>query len=242
MNVQPQDEANDLRPEWSSLVLRKHFDRYRLSEKQIEKLVRYGKSKWLQKGDRLILSGTNCPLYLVIQGKLKIVDCTDAEEFVITDILRADEFFGNVSLSSKAVSNQYAETIAVRTLVCLFYVPDVRHMIELDPFLALAFASSVGRKLRLLEARNRWFLHRKDTKSRLGDFFQSWAEQDGIRIGEKWVVNNDMTVSDIAGYISASRQTVHQILNEFRHSGYLEFSRKKIIISPARRLNSQHPM
>ncbi|MBS1608655.1 MAG: winged helix-turn-helix domain-containing protein, partial [Bacteroidetes bacterium] len=55
-----------------------------------------------------------------------------------------------------------------------------------------------------------------------------WAQSDGSRMGDKIILNNYLTHSDIAGVISTSRQSVNVLLNELRDAGMLFYNRKRI--------------
>jgi CRP/FNR family transcriptional regulator len=68
----------------------------------------------------------------------------------------------------------------------------------------------------------------RDAKARLIRFIKNWARTDGSNVGDKIVLNNYLTHSDIAGFISTSRQSVNVLLNELRDSGLLHYNRKRI--------------
>lgn len=220
-------------PEITLLFLKKHLAQYNLGKDQAEKIIRIGKSRLIQKGDKVIVGGSDCPLYLLLSGKMKLIDCGAADDdWIFMDILRAGEFFGDVTLSGKKTGDRFAQAITGNTLVCYFFTGDVKQMIRENPDIALVFAVSVGKKLTQMEKRNLWFM-RKDTKTRVIEFFRKWAEMEGIRTGDKLILNNDLTLTDIAEYICTSRQTIHTILSEFRKAGLLEWHRKKIAINPS---------
>ena len=83
---------------------------------------------------------------------------------------------------------------------------------------ALSYANTVNNKLRKLEGRHADLVFR-DAKSRLIRFIKNWARTDGNRIGDKIILNNYLTHSDIAGVISTSRQSVNVLFNELRDAG-----------------------
>ena len=98
--------------------------------------------------------------------------------------------------------------------------------------LALDYANTVNNKLRKLEGRHSDLIFR-DAKSRLIRFIQNWARTDGDRIGDKIILNNYLTHSDIAGVIATSRQSVNVLFNELRDSGMLFYNRKRIELNDA---------
>jgi len=93
--------------------------------------------------------------------------------------------------------------------------------------MALGYAQTVNKKLKRLEDRHSDLVFR-DARFRLIRFIKSWAISDGKRIGNKIVLPNYLTHSDIAGVIATSRQSVNVLFNELRDSGLLFYNRKRI--------------
>jgi CRP/FNR family cyclic AMP-dependent transcriptional regulator len=91
----------------------------------------------------------------------------------------------------------------------------------------MSYARKVNSKLQKLENRHADLVFR-DTKDRLINFIKHWARTDGSHMGDKIVLNNYLTHSDIAGFIATSRQSVNMLLNELRSSGLLRYNRKHI--------------
>jgi CRP-like cAMP-binding protein len=93
--------------------------------------------------------------------------------------------------------------------------------------MALGFLKKVNSKLQRLENRHAELVF-LDTKDRLIRFIKNWARTDGNRMGDKIILHNYLTHSDIAGFIATSRQSVNMLLNEMRDSGMLCYDRKHI--------------
>jgi CRP/FNR family transcriptional regulator len=106
-------------------------------------------------------------------------------------------------------------------------VTDFRRIMGENPMMALAYANKVTGKLQRLENRHADLVY-LDTRDRLIRFIKNWARADGSRIGDKIILNNYLTHSDIAGFIATSRQSVNMLLNELRSSGLLHYNRKHI--------------
>ena len=123
--------------------------------------------------------------------------------------------------------DEFAEALTANTVVCVFNVPDFKKLLQENPIMALSYANIVNNKLKKLEGRHSDLVFR-DAKSRLIRFIKNWAISDGNRIGDKIVLNNYLTHSDIAGVIATSRQSVNTLLNELRDSGILFYNRKRI--------------
>jgi CRP/FNR family cyclic AMP-dependent transcriptional regulator len=132
--------------------------------------------------------------------------------------------------------DEYAEVLTANTILCSFKVSDFRKVIQMNPYMALGYANKVSRKLRKLENRHADLVFR-DAKARLIHFIKNWARMDGSLINNKIVLPNYLTHSDIAGFISTSRQSVNVLLNELRDSGLLFYNRKKIELNDPRMWN-----
>lgn len=166
-------------------------------------------------------------IYLLIKGKVKISEMNDSDSELIKDILTAFDVFGDLSLNGLPFGDEYAEALTSNTVVCYFNAGDFKKILQDNPQVALNYANMVNDKLRKLENRHSDLVFR-DAKARLIRFIKNWARTDGSRVGNKIVLNNYLTHSDIAGVIATSRQSVNVLLNELRDSGMLYYNRKHI--------------
>jgi CRP/FNR family transcriptional regulator len=167
-------------------------------------------------------------IHFLVKGKVKITDASgNTENELIKDILTEPDIFGDLGLEGKLVNDECAEALTANTIICSFQVSDFRRILEENPAMVLGFARKVNSKLQRLENRHADLVF-LDTKDRLIRFIKNWARSDGNRIGDKIVLNNYLTHSDIAGFIATSRQSVNMLLNELRTSGLLCYNRKHI--------------
>lgn len=171
--------------------------------------------------------GAYSKIYLLIQGKIKLSDFNESDDELIKDILTAPDIFGDLSLSGTQPTDEFAEALASNTVVCCFNVVDFKKLLQENPFMAIAYASMVNAKLKKMESRHSDLVF-CDAKARLIRFIKNWARTDGNRMGNKIILNNYLTHSDIAAVIATSRQSVNVLLNELRDSGLLYYNRKKI--------------
>src|SRR5215831_12906667 len=180
--------------------------------------------------------GEYSKIYFVVKGKVKIAESNDMGDELIKDILTEGDFFGDLSLDCNVAFDEYAEALTSNTIICSFKVSDFRRVLQTNPLVALNYANKVSRKLRKLETRHADLVFR-DAKARLIHFIKNWARMDGSRVGDKIVLPNYLTHTDIAGFISTSRQSVNVLLNELRDSGLLYYNRKKIELNDPRMWN-----
>ncbi len=172
-------------------------------------------------------------IYFVVKGKIKIAEASEMGEELIKDILTEGDYFGDLGLYGSPPDDEYAEALTSNTIVCCFKASDFRKLLQGNPVMALNYLNKVSGKLRKLENRHADLVFR-DAKSRLIRFIKNWAHTDGSRVGNKIILNNYLTHSDIAGFISTSRQSVNVLLNELRDSGMLLYNRKQIELNDSR--------
>lgn len=166
-------------------------------------------------------------IHFLVKGKIKITDTSGAESELIKDILTEPDIFGDLGLDGQLNNYECAEALTANTIICSFHVGDFKRILEENPLMALSYARKVNSKLRSLENRHADLVF-LDTRDRLIRFIKNWARKDGNRMGDKIVLNNYLTHSDIAGFIATSRQSVNMLLNELRTSGLLCYNRKHI--------------
>jgi CRP/FNR family cyclic AMP-dependent transcriptional regulator len=210
------------------VYLRNHPLFANISEQKIKDACSLVKVKTIYRGETFTYGeGSYSKLYLLIKGKIKITENDDMDNELIKDILTAPDVFGNLSLEGRPSVYEYAEALTSNTVVCYFDVVDFKKFLQDNPMVAVSYAHIVNNKLRKLEDRHSDLVFR-DAKSRLIRFIKIWASTDGNRIGDKIILNNYLTHSDIAGVIATSRQSVNVLFNELRDAGLLFYNRKKI--------------
>lgn len=198
------------------------------SEQKISEAALLMKIKTVYRGETVSYGdGDFSKIYLLIQGKIKIAEFSNTESELIKDIITAPDIFGDLSMEGHPSMDEYAEALTANTVVCVFNVPDFKKLLLDNPMMAIAYVNMVNGKLRRLESRHSDLVFR-DTKFRLIRFIKNWAQTDGNKMGDKIILNNYLTHTDIANVIATSRQSVNVLLNELRDSGMLFYNRKKI--------------
>jgi CRP/FNR family transcriptional regulator, cyclic AMP receptor protein len=190
------------------------------SEKMKIKTVYRGESFGYGEGDF-------SKIYLLIKGKIKIAELNSDSNELIKDLLTSPDIFGDLSLEGKPDTDEFAEALTANTVVCIINCCDLKKMLNTIPGMAMSYASMVNKKLKKMESRHSDLVF-CDAKSRLVRFIQDWAKNDGNRMGDKIILDNYLTHTDIANVISTSRQSVNVLLNELRDSGFLFYNRKRI--------------
>jgi CRP/FNR family cyclic AMP-dependent transcriptional regulator len=210
------------------MYLKNHALFSNLSEDRIKSLCQSIKIKTAYRGETITYGdAAYSKIYFLVKGKVKIIDTDVSGNDLIRDILMDGDIFGDLTLEGNPSVDECAEALTVNTTVFFFNIADFKKVLEDNPILTLNYARKVSSKLKKLEGRHADLVFR-DAKSRLVRFIKDWAQVDGNRMGDKIILNNYLTHSDIASVISTSRQSVNVLFNELRDSGKLFYNRQRI--------------
>jgi CRP-like cAMP-binding protein len=210
------------------IYLRNHPLMSSLTEQKLKETAGMAKLRTVYRGEVISYGeGGYTRVHFLVKGKVKITDNSAAESELIKDILVEPDIFGDLSLEGQLNRYESAEALTANTIIVSFHVNDFKRILEDDPLMALNYVRNVNAKLQRLENRHADLVF-LDTKDRLIRFIKNWARTDGSRMGDKIILNNYLTHSDIAGFIATSRQSVNMLLNELRTSGMLCYNRKQI--------------
>jgi CRP/FNR family transcriptional regulator, cyclic AMP receptor protein len=199
-----------------------------LTEQKLKEAAAVAKIRTAYRGEIISYGeGGYTRIHFLVKGKVKITDLASSETELIKDILTEPDIFGDLGLDGQLVNDECAEALTANTIICSFHISDFKRILEENPSMVLNYARKVNSKLQRLENRHADLVY-LDTKDRLIRFIKNWARSDGSKIGDKIILNNYLTHSDIAGFIATSRQSVNMLLNELRSSGLLCYNRKHI--------------
>jgi CRP/FNR family transcriptional regulator, cyclic AMP receptor protein len=199
-----------------------------LSEQKLAAAASLAKMKTVYRGELISYGETGyTKIHFLVKGKVKITDTGGMENELVKDILTEPDIFGDLGLEGHLRNDECAEALTANTIICSFHISDFRRILEDNPQMVLGYARKVNSKLQRLENRHADLVF-LDTKDRLIRFIKNWARTDGNHMGDKIILNNYLTHSDIAGFIATSRQSVNMLLNELRTSGLLCYNRKRI--------------
>lgn len=210
------------------VYLRSHPLFQNASEQELSEATSVMKIRTVYRGESFGYGdGGFSKIYLLIKGKVKIAELNSDSNELIKDILTSPDMFGDLSIDGQCVCDEYAEALTANTVVCLINSSDLKNLLHHYPAMAVAYANMMNKKLRKMENRHSDLVF-YDAKARLIRFIRNWASTDGNKVGDKIILDNYLTHTDIANVISTSRQSVNVLLNELRDAGYLFYNRKRI--------------
>lgn len=198
-----------------------------LDEAQIGRIHAASRQHILKRNARIVVNSLQSNrLYFLVKGKMKISDSINNSNSLVKDILYPGEMFGNISLNGFH-GEEYAEALVNNTIVYCFGTKEFSDLLKLHHKLALNYADNINKKLALLKERYEiWTCH--DTKTRFLYLLKKWAMQEGKDNGKNIILNNYLTLTDIAEILSVSRQFMYLMLKDMDAAGLVKYSRKKI--------------
>ena len=202
-----------------------------LTATQFEFISENLKYQTYKKGDNInYFQDSTRYTYFIISGKIKLCEIDrDGNEF-IKDLLKENDFFGEILPSRSYLNFEYVEVISGRVLICKIPSRIINDLIKVNPNFSLKLNTELWEKYRKIENRFRNIAYLKDVKTRLINFFKDWAIREGEQTGNSIKLQNYLTHKDIASLICSTRVTVTNILNQLREAGNINYSKGQIVI------------
>ncbi|NBP67796.1 MAG: Crp/Fnr family transcriptional regulator [Cytophagia bacterium] len=174
-------------------------------------------------------------IYMIAEGRVKIVHYLDDGKEVVKAILTKGEIFGELALAGEEKRTDFAQAMDGDTTICPMSIDDLKALMWQDKELSFRLLKLVGLRLIRME-RKLELLVFKDARTRIVEFLRDAASWKGKKVGFETMIPTKLTHKDIAALTGTSRQTVTTILNELKEKNLIYFDRKKILIRDLERL------
>jgi CRP/FNR family transcriptional regulator, cyclic AMP receptor protein len=167
-------------------------------------------------------------LFVIARGKVKVVLYGETGREIILSILRAGDFFGEMSLLDRQPRSANVVAVEDADLLSLDREAFEKHLSG-HPSTALAILAEMSRRLRHADEviGNLALL---DVYGRVARTIRDLANSQGEPVDGGLLVRERPTQQEIAGLIGTSRETVSRALSEFTRRGLLEMQGKQILV------------
>ena len=168
-------------------------------------------------------------MFVISKGRVKISIPGDGGREVILNILKAGDFFGEMSLVDDLPRS--ANVIACEdSKVLILKREQFREHVNKSPQSSLNIMAELSRRLRRADEliSNLALL---DVYSRVAHIMIDLAKRDGEEVEEGILIRERPTQQDIASMIGTSRETVSRVLSEFQKRGFVEMRGREILLS-----------
>jgi CRP/FNR family transcriptional regulator len=167
-------------------------------------------------------------IYLVIEGKVKVSRLADDGRQVVVDIYQPDEFFGESAFVGNAPRAEQATALDNSKLMA-WGTSEIEDVIMKRPRLAVALVQIFVQ--RTMEFADRIESFSADNiAQRLIRALLRFSDRLGNRREDGAVSMGPFTHELLSQYVGTSREIVTHYMNQFRHMGHLEYSRKGIVL------------
>jgi CRP-like cAMP-binding protein len=171
---------------------------------------------------------TGDALYVVETGRVRLYVPTEGGEEFTVDLAGPGDVFGEMALLDGLPRSASAETLEKTTMLVLSRDDFLRQM-ESTPSLAVAIVAMVSRRLRnTLEYAESLAFH--DLHARVARALFGLAQRYGAKVTKGVEIELELTQSDLARMVAATRERVNRTLASFRDQGLLEVRGRKIVL------------
>ncbi len=169
-------------------------------------------------------------IYLVTEGKVKLLYYTEEGDEVVKSVLARGEVFGELALLGEDTRQDCAQVVTDKTAVCKLTLEEMQQLMKDDVSFALKIFKLIGLRINRLERKIDSLVF-KDVRTRMIEFIKEYVKEKGEQNGSEYSADNFLTHKDIANLIGTTRQTVTTLLNELRNEGKIDFSRRSIYVA-----------
>ena len=162
-------------------------------------------------------------LYVVAQGQVKVVLIGEDGREVILSVMGEGEFFGEMALIDDEPRSTHVIAMDDSTLLVIRR-EDFQSQLQQTPVIALALLRELSRRLRRVDEKV-GSLVLLDVNGRVAQLLLQLADEAGSE-----QITRRLTHHTIAQMIGSSRETVSRAMRELVDRGYIEVSRREILI------------
>ncbi len=174
-------------------------------------------------------------VFFLKDGHVKISRISADGREVIIDVIGPGEIFGELSLVDGGEGRDEIAEALDDALVCAMNVQDFQNVMKNSPELNLEVTRKIGLRLRKVQKRVSDMIF-KDVRQRTAGFLVEYGEEFGKMKNGIVTIGSPLTHQEIALLTGSARQTTTAILDEFRKSGLIEFTRDTFTIKEFEKL------
>jgi CRP-like cAMP-binding protein len=163
-------------------------------------------------------------LFVVRDGRVKVVLIGEDGREVILGVLGVGEYFGELSLIDDRPRSAHVIAMEDSNLLVLRR-EDFRKRVESSPSVAWSLLTELSRRLRRADDKIGGLVL-LDVPGRIARLLLDLAEESGTNAIEK-----TLTHQTIAQMIGASRETVSRAMKDFQDAGWITVERRRIAIA-----------
>lgn len=172
-------------------------------------------------------------IYLVKRGKVKIATYDEDGNEIVKAILTKGKLFGEMVFLGEEKRQDFAISLTNKTSLCPMNIDKMHLLMRDNKLFSTYIYKIIGLKVRKIEKRLEMVLF-KDATTRVKEFINELAFEFGQREDASIMIKHPYTQNDIAALIGLRRETVNNLLQQFKEKKRLDYGRYQInIFCPA---------
>ena len=196
-----------------------------LDRVELERFAEVTREKSYPKGSVILFEDDpGDSLFVVRDGRVKVVLIGEDGREVILGVLGVGEYFGELSLIDDRPRSAHVIAMEDSNLLVLRR-EDFRKRVESSPSVAWSLLTELSRRLRRADDKIGGLVL-LDVPGRIARLLLDLAEESGTNAIEK-----TLTHQTIAQMIGASRETVSRAMKDFQDAGWITVERRRIAIA-----------
>jgi CRP-like cAMP-binding protein len=187
-------------------------------------LKKYRKNQLIHSpGDKIQMVG------YVKSGRVKVYNLAASGKEIIYRFCTPNSFFGIAEIFGEEKRSVYVEAMEPTEVLCI-NKRNFEELLRHNPNLALIVMQILGRRIRQAHKAIKDFVT-ADVRSRLAQLLLKLAQMGGAG-GDRDPISiaDRFTHQEMADMVGANRQTVTEIINDFKRQGYIRYDGGKITI------------
>ena len=230
------DHIGDDAPVHSDRLAIREFDLFRsMSEAEIEAILRPARTLRIRQGEAVFQQGdAACHFYLLLEGRLKVLQVTEDGNQIVVRIVNPGELFG-IAKALRRPDYPGTATAAVESTALAWSSSLWEDMTGRHPALTTNALHMVARHMQELHSRIREF-STEDVQSRMAHALVRLTMQAGRHTADGILIDFPVTRQDIAEMIGTTVPTVSRMLNNWAERGLVEIGRLRIVVREPRKL------
>jgi CRP/FNR family cyclic AMP-dependent transcriptional regulator len=197
----------------------------RIAPAELQRLAEVTREKQYPKNSVVLFEGDpGDSLFIVREGRVKVVLVGEDGREVILGILGVGEHFGELALIDEQPRSAHVIAMEDSTLLVLRR-DDFRRRVDAAPEIAWTMLVELSRRLRRADNKIGGLVL-LDVPGRIARLLLDFAGE-----GTDDVIEKPLTHQTIAQMIGASRETVSRAMKEFQEEGLIRVERRKIAVA-----------
>ncbi|HEY3717766.1 MAG TPA: Crp/Fnr family transcriptional regulator [Jatrophihabitantaceae bacterium] len=179
-------------------------------------------------------------LYIVLSGKVKLTQHATGGREKLVELLGPSDQFGEVSVLDSTPRTSTA-VVVTDALLARLSKAALHEWIARHPPMATQLLRLVAQRLRRTHA-NLSTMVFVDTSGRVAKELLRLAQRFGVPFRDEIRIEHDLSQTELAQLVGASRETINKILSNYTSRGWIRLETKCIVILDRERLAQRaHP-